>query len=100
MSAQEFVEPQRCANRRGRRAGARRPLGWCWGQTGLAAVHSALHMADTIGGTVDSLVGWASLGCVRITSATCALRRKISASVINLMRASSQAVCKLVVGWP
>jgi hypothetical protein len=55
---------------------------------------------------VDSLVGWASLGCVRITSATCALRRKISASVINLMRASSQAfmdsnrVCKLVVGWP
>jgi hypothetical protein len=58
---------------------------------GLAAVHSALHMADTIGAGVGSLVGWAPLRGGRIISAVCALRRAFSASVINLMRASSQA---------
>jgi len=57
---------------------------------GLAAVHSALHMADTIGAGVGSLVGWAPPRG-RSTSAACALRREFSASVMSFMRASSHA---------
>jgi hypothetical protein len=53
--------------------------------------HSVLHTAVTIGGGVGASVDCPPFGIVRSTAAACALRRRLSASVINLMRASSQA---------
>ena len=55
---------------------------------------------------MGALVDWAPLGTVRIISATCAFSRKICASAINFVRASSQAsmdsnrVSELIASWP
>ena len=60
------------------------------GGHGSCTLHSGAHMADIIGSGVGALVDWAPLGSGRIpiTSADCALSRKICASVIRRPRRS------------